>query len=253
MTTDRDRPIHVLTEGEPPTPQGKTKGKHMRTMKRIAAATAVVSALTMTAACGGSSSGDTAAEDSTSSSAPSSSPAAPESSDAMADPAANLVGPGCAAYAEQVPDGSGSVAGMAQDPVATAASNNPLLKTLVAAVSGKLNPKVNLVDTLNGGEFTVFAPVDSAFAKLPKATVKTLSTPKGAATRQSVLTYHVVPGPIAPDEIVGMHKTVQGGTVKVTGSGDNLKVDGSSSVVCGGVQTANATVYLIDSVLMPKM
>ncbi len=53
---------------------------------------------------------------------------------------------------------------MAEDPVATAASNNPLLKTLVAAVSGQLNPKVNLVDTLNGDEFTVFAPVDDAFA-----------------------------------------------------------------------------------------
>ena len=69
-----------------------------------------------------------------------------------ADPAADLVGPGCADYAKAVPDGSGSVAGMAQDPVATAASNNPLLKTLVAAVSGKLNKDVNLVDTLNGGE-----------------------------------------------------------------------------------------------------
>jgi uncharacterized surface protein with fasciclin (FAS1) repeats len=225
----------------------------MRTIKRITAATAVASALTLTAACGGSSSGDTAAEDSSSSAAPSSSPAEPETTDAMMDPAADLVGPGCAAYAKQVPDGAGSVKGMAQDPVATAASNNPLLKTLVAAVSGKLNPKVDLVDTLNGDEFTVFAPVDSAFAKLPKATVKTLSTPKGAETLQSVLTYHVVPGQIAPNKIAGMHKTVQGGSVKVTGSGDKLEVDGSASVICGGVKTANATVYLIDSVLMPKM
>ena len=80
------------------------------------------------------------------------------SPEAEMDPAANLVGAGCAGYAEAVPDGAGSVAGMAQDPVATAASNNPLLTTLVAAVSGKLNPNVNLVDTLNGGEFTVFAP-----------------------------------------------------------------------------------------------
>jgi uncharacterized surface protein with fasciclin (FAS1) repeats len=224
----------------------------MRTLKRFAAAGAIMSALTMTAACGGSSSGDTAG-DSPSSAAASSSPAAPKSSSAMADPAADLVGPGCAAYAKQVPSGSGSVQGMAQDPVATAAANNPLLTTLVSAVSGKLNPKVNLVDTLNGGEFTVFAPVDSAFAKLPKATVKTLSTPKGAATLQSVLTYHVVPGQIAPDKIAGTHKTVQGGSVKVTGSGDALKVNGSTSVICGGVQTANATVYLVDSVLMPKM
>jgi uncharacterized surface protein with fasciclin (FAS1) repeats len=227
----------------------------MHTMKRIAAAGAIASALTMTAACGGSSSGDTTAKDGSSSPTASSSPAAPRSSSssAMAAPAAELVGPGCAAYAKQVPNGAGSVQGMAKDPVATAASNNPLLKTLVAAVSGKLNPKVNLVDTLNGGKFTVFAPVDSAFAKLPKATVKSLSTPKGAATLRSVLTYHVLPGQIAPNRIDGSHKTVQGGNLRVTGSGNDLKVNGSASVICGGVQTANATVYLIDSVLMPTM
>jgi uncharacterized surface protein with fasciclin (FAS1) repeats len=226
----------------------------MRTMKRIAAATAVVSALTMTAACGSSDSSDSASGSASSAApaAPESSASAPESS-AAADPAADLVGPGCADYAKAVPDGSGSVAGMAADPVATAASNNPLLKTLVATVSGKFNPKVNLVDTLNGGEFTVFAPVDSAFAKLPKATLKTLSTPEGAKTLQTVLTYHVVSGQLSPDQVDGTHKTVQGGSVKVTGSGDNIKVNGSSSVICGGVHTANATVYLIDNVLMPKM
>ena len=204
---------------------------------------------------GSDSSTDSTASDTASSAAPSapeSSASAPESS-AAADPAADLVGAGCADYAKAVPDGSGSVAGMAADPVATAASNNPLLKTLVATVSGKFNPKVNLVDTLNGGEFTVFAPVDSAFAKLPKATLKTLSTPKGAKTLQTVLTYHVISGQLAPGEIDGTHKTVQGGSVKVTGSGDNIKVNGSSSVICGGVHTANATVYLIDNVLMPKM
>ena len=134
-----------------------------------------------------------------------------------ADPAANLVGPGCADYAKAVPDGSGSVAGMAEDPVATAASNNPLLKTLTAAVSGKLNTDVNLVDTLNGGEFTVFAPVDDAFAKLPKETVKTLGTPEGAETLTSVLTYHVVAGQLAPDEVAGTHKTVNGADVTVEG------------------------------------
>ena len=101
-----------------------------------------------------------------SSAAPSS--AAPSSAAPSDDVAANLAGPGCAAYAKQVPDGKGSVAGMAQDPVAVAASNNPVLKTLTAAVSGKLNPKVNLVDTLNGGDFTVFAPIDDAFGKLPR-------------------------------------------------------------------------------------
>ncbi|MFY9913948.1 MAG: fasciclin domain-containing protein [Nocardioidaceae bacterium] len=166
------------------------------------------------------------------------------------DMSAQLVGSGCAAYADAVPDGPGSVSGMAQDPVATAASNNPLLKTLVAAVSGQVNPKVNLVDTLNGGEFTVFAPVDDAFAKLPKATVAALAKPANSDTLTSILTYHVLPGQIAPDKIVGSHTTVQGEDLKVTGSGDNLQVNGAN-VICGGVQTANATVYLIDGVMTP--
>lgn len=168
------------------------------------------------------------------------------------DPAANLVGTGCAAYADAVPEGDGSIAGMSADPVAVAASNNPLLKTLAAAVSGQVNKDVNLVDTLNGDEFTVFAPVDEAFAKIDAATLETLKTPEGAATLSSILTYHVVPGQIAPDAIVGTQTTVQGGTVEVTGSGDTLKVN-DANVICGGVQTANATVYLVDSVLMPTM
>ena len=166
------------------------------------------------------------------------------------DPAADLVGSGCAAYADAVPSGAGSIVGMSADPVAVAASNNPLLKTLVAAVSGQINPKVDLVDTLNGSEFTVFAPVDAAFAKIDAATIDSLKTPEGAATLSSILTYHVLPGQIAPDAIAGTHKTVQGGDVTVTGSGDTLKVNGAN-VICGGVHTANATVYLIDSVLMP--
>ena len=175
-----------------------------------------------------------------------------DSMDEGADPAANLVGPGCADYAETVPDGAGSVEGMAQDPGAVAASNNPLLTTLVSAVSGELNPKVDLVDTLNGDEFTVFAPVDDAFAKLPEETVASLAKPRNADTLSSVLTYHVVPGQIAPADIAGEQTTVQGGTVEVSGSGDNLMVN-DATVICGGVQTANATVYLVDSVLMPQM
>ena len=165
------------------------------------------------------------------------------------NPKVNLVGPGCAAYAQQVPTGAGSVEGMALDPVAVAASNNPILTTLTAAVSGKLNPKVDLVDTLNGGEFTVFAPVDDAFKKIDPATIETLKTDDALLSK--ILTYHVVPGQITPDKIAGTHATVEGGSVTVTGSGDNLKVD-NANVICGGVKTKNATVYLIDSVLMPK-
>jgi uncharacterized surface protein with fasciclin (FAS1) repeats len=223
----------------------------MRSIKKVAIAVAAVSALTMTAACGA----EDGASESAAATTTEEAPMEDESMDSMdegADPAANLVGPGCADYAEAVPDGAGSVEGMAQDPVAVAASNNPLLTTLVSAVSGELNPKVNLVDTLNGDEFTVFAPVDDAFAKLPEETVASLAKPKNADTLSSVLTYHVVPGQIAPSDIAGEQTTVQGGTVEVSGSGDNLMVN-DANVICGGVQTANATVYLVDSVLMPQM
>jgi uncharacterized surface protein with fasciclin (FAS1) repeats len=163
---------------------------------------------------------------------------------------AEMVGPGCAGYAQQVPTGPGSVMGMAHDPVAVAASNNPMLTTLTKAVSGQLNPQVNLVDTLNSGEFTVFAPTDAAFAKIDPATLEKLKTDAPLLT--SILTYHVVPGQATPAQVVGTHKTVQGADVTVTGEGDNLKVN-DASVVCGGVQTANATVYMIDTVLMPPM
>lgn len=164
------------------------------------------------------------------------------------DPAANLVGTGCAAYAEAVPEGEGSVAGMAKDPVAVAASNNPLLTTLTKAVSGKLNKDVNLVDTLNGDQFTVFAPVDDAFKALPEKDLKAVVDDADMLTK--VLTYHVVPGQISPDDLKGEVKTVEGDAVKVSGSGDDLMVN-DAKVICGGVQTANATVYLLDSVLMP--
>lgn len=211
------------------------------TKKVTAAVTLTLASAFLLSAC---SMGNTPAAESPKPSAPESSEATPETM----DPAANLVGPGCSAYAEQVPSGAGSIQGMSQDPVAVAASNNPLLTTLVAAVSGQLNPDVNLVDTLNGSEFTVFAPVDDAFAKIDPATIDGLKT--DSATLTSILTYHVVPGQIEPADIVGTHKTVQGADLTVTGSGDDLMV-GDAKVLCGGVQTANATVYLIDSVLMP--
>ncbi|MFT4395551.1 fasciclin domain-containing protein [Gordonia lacunae] len=170
------------------------------------------------------------------------------SESAMADPAANLVGPGCAAYAEANPSGPASVNGMSSVPVATAAATNPELTTLTQALSGQLNPEVNLVKTLNEGEFTVFAPTDDAFAKLPPETVEQLKT--DAPLLNKILTYHVVEGQAAPDKIVGEHTTLEGQKVTVTGSGDNLKVN-ESGVVCGGVTTSNAQVYLIDTVLMP--
>jgi uncharacterized surface protein with fasciclin (FAS1) repeats len=167
---------------------------------------------------------------------------------APATAAPNLVGSGCSDYAAMHPDGPASVSGMSQDPVAVAASNNPELTTLTAAVSGQLNPQVNLVDTLNSGQYTVFAPTDAAFSKLPAATINELKT--NSDMLKSILTYHVVPGQLSPAQVDGSHPSVQGAPVNVTGSGNGLKVN-NAGLVCGGVPTANAQVYMIDTVLMP--
>ncbi|MFG1625101.1 fasciclin domain-containing protein [Kribbella sp. NPDC049227] len=207
---------------------------------RAGLAASALALVLATSACG---SGDDNSNSSAASSA--STPSATQSMDSSS---AGLVGPGCADYAKANPSGAGSIDGMAAAPVATAASGNPLLTTLVSAVSGKLNAKVDLVSTLNGGEFTVFAPVDDAFKKIPAATITTLKTNDALLTK--ILTYHVVPGQLDPSAVVGTHATVEKQDVTVTGSGDSLKVN-NASVICGGVKTANATVYLIDSVLMP--
>jgi uncharacterized surface protein with fasciclin (FAS1) repeats len=196
----------------------------------------------------GCSSNKPAAQNTSTSTTTASSMAAPAMTAATPNPAADLIGSGCSAYAAQNPSGPGSVAGMAQDPVATAASNNPMLTTLTSALSGKLNPNVNLVDTLNNGQYTVFAPTDAAFGKLPPATVEKLKT--DAPLLKSILTYHVVQGQLSPAKVDGTQPTLQGATATVTGQGNDLKVN-DASLVCGGVHTANATVYMIDTVLMP--
>ncbi len=217
-------------------------------LRHTGLAAAAVSLIVTMSACGSDDSGDDTAGSGTSSSEP------PSTDEPMADgsgDATALVGPGCAGYAEQVPDGPGSVEGMAQDPVSTAASSNPLLKTLVKAVSGQLNMNVDLVNDLNSSEITVLAPVDSAFAKIDAKTLASLSEPSGADALSQILTYHVIPGRLAPEELVGKQATLEGEKVTVTGSPDALMIDGAASVICGNVQTANATVYLIDSVLMP--
>jgi uncharacterized surface protein with fasciclin (FAS1) repeats len=140
--------------------------------------------------------------------------------------------------------GPGSFTGMATDPVATAASHNPVLSTLVTAVQA-----AGLGDTLNSAPaITVFAPANDAFSKIPADTLKSALADKTKLTK--ILTYHVISGKLSPDQLAGTHPTLEGGTVTVTGSGQSFQVNGAN-VLCGNVQTANATVYILDSVLMP--
>ena len=156
--------------------------------------------------------------------------------------AAQTFGPGCSAIPTS---GAGSFDGMVKDPVATAAGNNPLLSTLVTAVG-----KAGLADTLNGADgLTVFAPTNDAFAKLPKATLDKVLADKATLTK--ILTHHVVAGQLDPTKVVGSQTTLNKDSVTVSGDTNGMTVDGAK-VLCGNIPTANATVYVIDTVLMPK-
>jgi len=217
----------------------------LRTRTLGIAALALTASMSL-AACGGDDSDTNASDDTTTSMSPSESdsPMTSESSSPTETPMADgPFGPACA----DVPtSGEGSVEGMADDPVATAASNNPLLSTLVAAVT-----KAGLVDTLNSADgITVFAPTNDAFAKIAKKDLNALLKDKKALT--TVLTHHVVAGQLSPEDVAGQHETLAKDSITVEGSGEDFTAEGAT-VVCGNVQTANATVYLIDSVMMPKM
>ena len=136
----------------------------------------------------------------------------------------------------------------AQQPLTEAVSRIPRLSAFSAALSGRLNPAVNLVDTLNAGQFTVFAPVDNAFSRLPPETTAALQTDPALLTR--LLTYHVVPGRLSRPTLGGTQQSLQGGELTVTGFPDHLWVN-DALVLCGGITTPNATLYLIDTVLTP--
>jgi uncharacterized surface protein with fasciclin (FAS1) repeats len=221
----------------------------MFTSTRIAKVAGLAAALTLPltfAACGTSSEAAPAAGAPSSAAAPSMS----ASSSPMSTPSMSAstgsdqpFGTACSAVPES---GKGSFDGMSKDPVATAASNNPLLSTLVTAVK-----KAGLVDTLNNTDnITVFAPTNDAFAKIDKKTLDKVLADKEMLT--AILTEHVVGEKLTPMTVAGEHKSLnpkQGITVE--GSGEDFTVNGDAKVLCGNVQTANATVYIIDSVLLP--
>lgn len=203
----------------------------------LALSAAVILPLALTAC---SSDSKDSASGSTASSAKASEAA---STPADATPMNEPFGPACSTVPK---DGAGSFDGMAKDPVATAASNNPALSTLVTAVK-----KAGLVDTLNNAQnITVFAPTNDAFAKVPKADLDKLLADKAALTK--VLTYHVVGQKLTPKQLEkGSFDTLEKSELTTSGSDMSYTVNDSSKVVCGNVQTANATVYIVDTVLMP--
>ncbi|MFI6875631.1 fasciclin domain-containing protein [Streptomyces sp. NPDC050400] len=211
-------------------------------VRRVAVAVAAAAMLPLAlTACSDSDSKDKASDSASTPADKSSEMASPSDDMAQADAP---FGPACSSVPK---DGAGSFDGMAKDPVATAASNNPALSTLVSAVK-----KAGLVDTLNNAEnITVFAPTNDAFAKIPKADLDKVLNDKAQLTK--ILTYHVVGQKLAPKDLEnGSFETLEKSKLTTSGSGESYKVNGSANVVCGNVKTANANVYIIDTVLMPK-
>ncbi|WP_375425590.1 fasciclin domain-containing protein [uncultured Friedmanniella sp.] len=222
-----------------------------RVVKFAGLAAAMALPLTF-AACGSST--DSSATPSTGTSSAASSPSMSSSPSASMSPSASssMTDQPFGAACSKVPaSGKGSFDGMSSDPVATAASNNPLLSTLVTAVG-----KAGLGDTLNNADnITVFAPSNDAFAKIPAKTLKSVLADKKTLT--SILTEHVTSPKLTPDTVAGAHQSLnKAQKITVKGSGENFTVSvgggASAKVLCGNVQTANATVYIIDTVLLPK-
>ncbi|WP_031050290.1 fasciclin domain-containing protein [Streptomyces sp. NRRL F-5650] len=211
-----------------------------RTAVTLAAAAVLPLALS---ACSDSGSDSNESDSSSKSSA---SASAPDDGMAGSDGATSADQPFGTACSAVPKSGAGSFEGMAQDPVATAASNNPALSTLVSAVK-----KAGLVDTLNNAQdITVFAPTNDAFAKVPKADLDKILNDKAQLTK--ILTYHVVGRKLTPQDLEkGSFDTLEKSKVTTSGSDESYTVNDSAKVVCGNVPTANATVYIIDSVLTP--
>ncbi|WP_341229375.1 fasciclin domain-containing protein [Nocardioides salarius] len=213
------------------------------TFKRTGALAATALTLSLGLAACGDDADETSTASEDTSSETSEEPTEEETAEASAGD--QTFGDACSAVPQ---DGAGSFDGMVQDPVATAASNNPLLGTLVTAVG-----EADLVDTLNGAEaLTVFAPTDDAFAAIPEADLNAVLADKETLT--AILTHHVIGEQLDPEAVVGEQDTLNGDTLTIEGDTDGMTVqngDTPANVLCGNIPTANATVYVVDAVLMP--
>ncbi len=153
------------------------------------------------------------------------------------------------AAAVALPIAFGALAAQANDIVDIAAANEDF-ETLVAAVQA-----ADLVETLKGeGPFTVFAPTDAAFAKLPEGTLESLLMPENKDQLVAVLTYHVVPGKVMAGDIMGketMAETVQGQALDIDATGDAVMVD-AATVVQADIEASNGVIHVIDTVVLPQ-
>jgi uncharacterized surface protein with fasciclin (FAS1) repeats len=163
-------------------------------------------------------------------------------------PAAEIPDPqgsGCDAFKKAVPNWKS----LNDVPVGQALQAIPDASSFYSAVSGGVNPAVNVVPVLENGPYVVFAPTNDAFAALPPGQLEALKANPAALTDLDF--YHVFLGILGPNDVEGQRPTQQGADVKVTGEGGDVKINDTAKVVCGGIQAANARIYLIDTVLDP--
>lgn len=164
---------------------------------------------------------------------------APQSHAQDASPSpSGTFGPGCSALSQK--------ANTSKDKVVEAAAAYPQLSQLVSAAV-----RAGLIGTLDGKpNVTIFAPNNQAFQKVPASQLASLLSNQGQLKK--VLTYHVVDKQITPNELSkGSFTTVEGSKLTTSGSGTNFKVNGKAKIVCGNIKAANATIYVIDTVLQP--
>lgn len=154
-------------------------------------------------------------------------------------------GPDCGAFKEALPNWKG----LADMPVSTVLASIPNVTTFSAAISGQLNPAVNVTGVFDNGPYVIFAPTNEAFAALPPEQLEVLRTDAAALT--SLVYYHAFLGLLGPDDVKGQRPTQEGTEIEVTGSGGDIQVNETAEVVCGGIQAQNARIYIVDAVLNP--
>ena len=132
-------------------------------------------------------------------------------------------------------------------PVSKALASIPDISTFNSAVSGGLNPAVNITSVLDNGPYVIFAPTNDAFAALEPGQLDALKGDPAALAKLDY--YHVFLGLLGPEDVHGQRPTQQGAEIKVTGKNGDIKVNDTAKVVCGGIQAENARIYIIDKVL----
>ncbi|OBA85363.1 fasciclin [Mycobacteriaceae bacterium 1482268.1] len=151
----------------------------------------------------------------------------------------------CDPFKKAVPDWKG----LNDVPVSKALASIPDISTFNSAVSGGLNPAVNITSVLDNGPYVVFAPSNEAFESLEPGQLDALKTDPAALTRLDY--YHVFLGLLGPEDVHGQRPTQQGAEIKVDGKNGDIKVNDTAKLICGGIQAQNARIYIIDKVLDP--